>query len=281
MNRKAGISVIIPTYKRAPLLTPCLNGLVRQTLLPDEIIVVDNYGDTETKRVVNTFRRKQNRVTISCVHEKRKGVSYARNRGVRTSRFTLLTFIDDDCVAPKNWLQQIHRTMRDTHITAVFGPSKNINPSVVTRASSQSTKDFFDSNLISIRDTTYSRILDTKNCAVRASFILKHRIAFRQFFPLEDVDFGLQISRRGGKIVYQKSMMVYHHERTNASDHLRREFMKGEAYFLFYRSWPSEKPTRLFPSIHKDDLQLQTILFVDRVVILLGYAFAWLKYQFL
>jgi len=101
-------SVIVCTYNRSALLEGCLNSLVSQDFPPDEyeIIVVDNNSTDNTSRIVNQIT-KGSSAEIRYVLEKRQGLSYARNTGVKEARGKIVAFIDDDARAGISWLKEI------------------------------------------------------------------------------------------------------------------------------------------------------------------------------
>ena len=49
------ISVLIITYKRNSFLFECLNSLLKQKYVPQEIIVIDNNGDASTESIINKY----------------------------------------------------------------------------------------------------------------------------------------------------------------------------------------------------------------------------------
>ena len=49
------ISVIIPSRRRGGMLRECLESLRRQTVLPDEVVVVENDEKSHYENVVKTF----------------------------------------------------------------------------------------------------------------------------------------------------------------------------------------------------------------------------------
>jgi GT2 family glycosyltransferase len=71
-----------------------------------EVLVVDNASTDDTASVVDAFRSTtQHRVEY--VHESRKGIAFARNRGVRTAAGEWIAFFDDDQLADAQWLWEL------------------------------------------------------------------------------------------------------------------------------------------------------------------------------
>ena len=88
---KLSISVIIPTLNRVNLLKRALRSVLNQTLPPDEIIVIDNGSTDDTKNMIN-----DNFQNIKYYYLHDKGVSKARNLGIKNSNSEWLSFLDSD-----------------------------------------------------------------------------------------------------------------------------------------------------------------------------------------
>jgi glycosyltransferase involved in cell wall biosynthesis len=101
---KPGVSVIIPTYNRAELVTRAIESVLTQTYKNYEIIVVDDGSTDNTGELLR--RRYGNR--IQYIYQDNAGVSSARNTGINASRFELVAFLDsDDVWLPKKLEVQI------------------------------------------------------------------------------------------------------------------------------------------------------------------------------
>jgi len=72
-----------------------------------ELIIVDQSDTDETERIVRQFS--QSYANLRYVHTTRVGLSAAYNSGIQLAAGELLAFTDDDCEAPPDWLDQIHR----------------------------------------------------------------------------------------------------------------------------------------------------------------------------
>ena len=85
------ISVIIPTYNRCYLLKRAINSVIKQTITPKEIIIVDNGSTDQTYQMVSSLFPE-----ISYFIEKKRGVSAARNKGILESKSKWIAFLDSD-----------------------------------------------------------------------------------------------------------------------------------------------------------------------------------------
>lgn len=95
-------SVVLPHYNDKIRLQLCLASLENQTLARRryEIIVADNGTPGGVADVASRFS------DVRFVEERRKGAAHARNAAVAVARGTALAFIDADCVAAPEWLEQ-------------------------------------------------------------------------------------------------------------------------------------------------------------------------------
>ena len=85
------ISVIIPTYNRCDLLKRAINSVIKQTITPKEIIIVDNGSTDQTYQMVSSLFPE-----IDYFIEKKRGVSAARNKGILESKSKWIAFLDSD-----------------------------------------------------------------------------------------------------------------------------------------------------------------------------------------
>lgn len=102
-------SICVCTYNRAHVLSYCLASLTNLKVpagCEAEILVVDNNSVDNTKEVVSSYSR-QSKIAIFYFHEPQQGLSAARNRAIKEACGDYLGFLDDECVAPTDWLQVI------------------------------------------------------------------------------------------------------------------------------------------------------------------------------
>lgn len=112
------ISVIIPAHNAAGTLAETLESLRAQTFTDWEAIVVDNGSNDGTQAIATSFAEKDHRIRV--VNELQKGVSIARNTGIRTAHFDWLLFLDaDDWILLQHLVRMTHAILSaDTRIPA-------------------------------------------------------------------------------------------------------------------------------------------------------------------
>lgn len=88
------ISVIIPTYNRAPFIGGTVDSVLAQTLGSLEVVVVDDGSTDGTTELVRSRYAAEPRVR--CVWQDNAERSVARNTGIRMARGGWLAFLDSD-----------------------------------------------------------------------------------------------------------------------------------------------------------------------------------------
>ncbi len=87
------VSVIVPTFNRATVLSNTLQSILEQSYSNLEIIVVDDGSKDDTRQVVESF--KDNRIVYHCIANSGRP-SVPRNVGLEFSTGDFVAFCDDD-----------------------------------------------------------------------------------------------------------------------------------------------------------------------------------------
>jgi glycosyltransferase involved in cell wall biosynthesis len=115
MNKNLRVSIIIPVYNEEQSLASCLDSIATQTVVPLEVIVVDNNSTDNTRLIAQSYP------FVKVLTEARQGVVYARNRGFDLARGDIIGRIDADTVMADDWVSHLQKTFKDDTIAAVTG----------------------------------------------------------------------------------------------------------------------------------------------------------------
>lgn len=85
------VSVVIPTYNRAPLVGRAVDSALGQQFPNLEVVVVDDGSTDDTRTNLARFEDR-----IQYYRQVNRGVSAARNAGIRQSRGDIIAFLDSD-----------------------------------------------------------------------------------------------------------------------------------------------------------------------------------------
>ncbi len=98
-------SIVIPSYNSQKTILNTINSCLNQTLLPLEIIVIDDCSHDGTFELVSDFSRDKSLVNIYR-NETNKGVSYSRNKGWSVCKGDYVAFLDSDDLWDPNKLME-------------------------------------------------------------------------------------------------------------------------------------------------------------------------------
>jgi glycosyltransferase involved in cell wall biosynthesis len=120
------ISIVVCTQNRADLLRGALASLAdlaTDGLFTYEIVVVDNGSTDETPRVIAAAAAESRSAKggLRGIHEPKKGIVPARNRGVHEARGQWIAFFDDDQLADRCWLAELYLGAQEKQCRVVGG----------------------------------------------------------------------------------------------------------------------------------------------------------------
>lgn len=132
MNHKPGVSVVIPTYNRVALLRETLKSVVSQTVMPAEVVVVDDGSTDNTPMVVREFEGAGPKIVfVARPHSNRRGP--LRNAGVAASSSPFVAFLDsDDLWKPERLEVQLEEWSRSPEAGFAFCNAVLFNEEGVT-----------------------------------------------------------------------------------------------------------------------------------------------------
>lgn len=110
-------SIVIATYGRGRDLETALSSILEQTVLPKEVIIVDDTPDDSIERVVqkNQEAFHARKVRLSYFRNPRdRGAGISKNVGAEKATGEIVLFMDDDVILDKEYLREVAKVYK-TH----------------------------------------------------------------------------------------------------------------------------------------------------------------------
>lgn len=114
------ITVIVPCYNYGYFIPETLDSIQRQTYENWECIVVDDGSTDNTRDIVYRYISKDNR--FKYIYQTNKGLSAARNTGIKNAKGDYLQFLDADDLIEKRKLElQLNYFLQYPDVGIVYG----------------------------------------------------------------------------------------------------------------------------------------------------------------
>ncbi len=118
-------SVVIPTYKREEELAKCLNSIVKQKKLPEEVVLIDDdelsgyFLDKHKKSFENA------NIDLRCYkknqQKEKRGSSTSRNIGLSLAKNDIVFIFDDDLILEEGFFQGIIKVWEENKNENLLG----------------------------------------------------------------------------------------------------------------------------------------------------------------
>lgn len=214
------ISIVIPVYNRPDLLAYCLGSIYSQKYKHFETLVIDDNSTENLKPIAKKYPVRYFYL------KKNKGPGFARNFGVQQARGTIMVFIDSDVLANDGFLERIED---------IFHTHKGIAAAQGTYTLIPYHTNFFSffKNLTLYyhfnRNPRYANSIASFCTAIRKDVFLSNGGFDGQIknASIEDEEFGIQLTRNGHKIIYDKGLQVKHMKKFTLYSLMRQDFRTG------------------------------------------------------
>ncbi|RZU75782.1 glycosyl hydrolase family 2 [Micromonospora kangleipakensis] len=225
------ISVVVCTYNGEPTLRDCLDGLLKLDY-PDYEVIVVNDGSTDATAAIAA------EYPCRVISTENRGLSAARNTGMRAATGEIVAYTDDDARPDPDWLTQLALTFLSTDHAGVGGP--NIPPpgdgSVAECVANAPGGPIHV--LISDREAEHipgCNMAFRKRCLEAiGGFDVQFRTAG------DDVDVCWRLQDQGWSLGFNPAAVVWHHRRNSLRAYWRQQRGYGRAEALLERKWPEK-----------------------------------------
>ncbi len=105
------ISVIVPVYNVELYLEKCIHSIIQQTYKNIEILLIDDGSLDKSKEICDAFAKEDSRIKV--FHQKNRGLSAARNKGIELATASYLMFIDSDDFIESEMIERLYNKIKN------------------------------------------------------------------------------------------------------------------------------------------------------------------------
>ena len=104
------VSVVVPVYNVEDYIERCLDSIINQNFKHIEIIAINDGSTDSSLSILKHYSCKDKRIRI--IDSSNKGVSNARNLGVREARGDFIVFVDSDDWIDKDMIKKMYTYLK-------------------------------------------------------------------------------------------------------------------------------------------------------------------------
>lgn len=225
------VSVVICVYNGERTIDACLASLKKLNYPNYEVIVVNDGSTDKTREIAESYDY------IRLINQENKGLSEARNVGIRASKGEIIAFTDADCMADSDWLTFLVARFLSSDFGAVGGP--NLPP----------PDESLVANCVAVSPGAPAHVLLDDEVAehipgCNMAFRREALEAINGFDPIfrtagDDVDLCWRLQNKGYQIGFSPAAVVWHFRRNTVRDYLKQQRGYGRAEALLFFKHPS------------------------------------------
>lgn len=218
---KPELSVIIASYNSGKFIKDCLKSLENQKTDKDfEIIVVDSSTDGTAEFI----KGKYHKVTLFQFTE-RKYCGDARNFGISVAKGKIIAFIDADCIAHSNWINEILKAHQSSRL-AIGGAIANGNPKSYVGWAAYLCEF---SQWMPDSHTKYLTDIAGANMSYKRK-VFKQYGNFIEGTYCSDTDFHWRLKQNGHSLLFVPSILIFHRNIDTLRKFLLHEYIHGQSF---------------------------------------------------
>lgn len=258
------VSIVVPVYNAGSSMKKSIDSILASTYHNIEILIVDDGSEKETADLCDELGRLDDRIKV--IHQDNRGVSAARNNGLKIAKGDYITFVDADDLIEENTIYSLVEVAEGENADVAIGGYRECyddesekqygcNQKTVVKKDREILTEFFTTN--NIGWNVWAKLY-RRNAVESVSFIEGKKIA-------EDMFFNYQVLKAVDKVViYGFSIYRYiKHDNSAMSDTNCLKFFDS---FYLTRDVFKDTETDEFYKKEKLDFYLRNELFFFRFI---------------
>jgi glycosyltransferase involved in cell wall biosynthesis len=191
------ISIIIPVYNVAPYIGDCIRSVMRQTWQEGlECIFVDDCGTDDSMEVVrNMIQGYQGSIEFRLLgHERNRGLSAARNTGVKAATGDYIYFLDSDDEITEDCIEALAQPLRGERLDMTVADYRVIGTGMPQIPLALSDQQILRAGEVIHAYRQKDWYMMSVNKLYRTDFLKQNNLRFRESIIHEDELWSFQVA---------------------------------------------------------------------------------------
>lgn len=272
------LSVVIANYNRLDWLQKCLSALEAQPAgMQDrfEVVLVD---DGSAAPVVDYIKAYAPNYKFTYILQKNRGPAVARNRGTEAAAGDYIAYIDNDSVAPQDWMERAFEA-----IAMIKGKVVGINGRIIPYPSEAAATQFAGTLETISEQSLLGRLLYPYNKGNTNNLIYAKKPVldvggFDEGYPypaFEDADLAFRLAKKGLVLGDYDRLRIFHPNETEWKILKKKFVMHGVSVRRFTSKFIFRYPFSVLFILAVNFWALALFLPISPLFIIGGKASAW------
>ena len=199
MSREPVVSVIIPTYNYGRFVVEAVESVLAQSFSDYEVIVVDDGSTDDTHERLGPYMDR-----VRYIQQENRGLSAARNTGIRASRGRFIAFLDaDDVWAGEKLAEQVPILEEREDVGIVASTGRRFDELNVEESPSGRTTEVTTEDLVIGSRFGACSVVSRRECFERCG------VFDEELRSAEDRDMWIRIARKYRVVRVEKALWRY------------------------------------------------------------------------
>lgn len=209
------LSIIVPVYNVEKYLAKCIDSLLQQDLAPEsyEIILVNDGSTDGSEAIANAYAKKYSNIKL--ITQVNKGLSGARNTGIRLAKGEYIQFVDsDDYITPNCLSALLQQLQKDSLQVLRYNYQKVDENYAIIPKSKNALNDISYSTQVETGEVFLANRLGFACFAcmfiIQKDFLLRNELYFKEGIYFEDTEWLPRVLIKTSTIASTPTI-VYHY----------------------------------------------------------------------
>lgn len=226
--RDVDLSIIVPAYNVEEYIEECIDSILKQNLTKFEILVIN---DGSSDRTLNKLEKYKVNEKIKIITTENKGLSAARNLGIKLSKGEYILLLDSDDFLIESTLSKI---LMEAKINKLEMIAYNCNIYYSRNNYFRLERPNYTEEIIDGIEFSRINYINKKSYPMswlnlyHRNIFMKYNLLFKEGIIYEDVEFNIRLMINVKRMKYLNLEVINYRQRSNSITKSKRDFKLEE-----------------------------------------------------